>query len=344
MINATAPRFCPRKRCPYYQAADNPITKDGTYTTRTDATPRQAFYCTKGKHRFSETAYADLFRKHGSFKEYTQTAKLTQYGLATEAIADVLEKDPRTIQHWQDAIGAKSRQFHLFLCMAVGISLMALQMDELWSYLRKKVQQLWIFIAFEPHTKFWFNFTVGPRTNASASRLLIGLKKLVHIRDNQRVRVTTDKLAAYRHALTKHFPAQSYVYLQIVKKRWHRRLVTVKKCFIQGTAEDFPEKTQNTSYIERFNLTLRHSISSLQRKTLGYCKSKTHLETSLWIKLFDYNYCRFHKGLRITLSQECGKFRQKYQHCTPAMRIGLTHGALTWVYLFTFPIPDKYVK
>ena len=52
---------------------------------------------------------------------------------------------------------------------------------------------------------------------ASASRLLIGLKKLVHIRDNQRVRVTTDKLAAYRHALTKHFPAQSYVYLQIVK-------------------------------------------------------------------------------------------------------------------------------
>ncbi len=98
---------------------------------------------------------------------------------------------------------------------------------------------------------------MGPRTNASASRLLIGLKKLVHLLDHQRVRVTTDKLAAYRHALTKHFPAQSYVYLQIVKKRWHRRLVTVKKCFIHGTSEDFPEKTQNTSYIERFNLTLR---------------------------------------------------------------------------------------
>jgi len=84
--------------------------------------------------------------------------------------------------------------------MAVGISLMALHMDELWSYLRKKVQQLWIFIAFAPHTKFWFHCTVGPRTNASASRVLIGLKQLVHSRDNQRVRVTTDKLAASRHA------------------------------------------------------------------------------------------------------------------------------------------------
>jgi hypothetical protein len=38
-------------------------------------------------------------------------------------------------------------------------------------------------------------------------------------------------------------------------------LVTVKKCFVKGTEEDFPEKTQNTSYIERFNLTLRQPIA-----------------------------------------------------------------------------------
>ena len=129
-----------------------------------------------------------------------------------------------------------------------------------------------------------------------------------------------------------------------MKKRWKRRLVTVKKCFVQGTPEDFPEKTQNTSYIERFNLTLRQGISYLHRKTLGYCKSKPHLETSLWIKLFDYNYCRFHKGLRIVLSQESGKFQQKYQHVTPAMRMGLTKGSLNWEYLFSLPVSDKYLK
>ncbi len=110
------------------------------------------------------------------------------------------------------------------------------------------------------------------------------------------------------------------------------------------TPEDFPEKTQNTSYIERFNLTLRQGISYLHRKTLGYCKSKPHLETSLWIKLFDYNYCRFHKGLRIVLSQESGKFQQKYQHVTPAMRMGLTKGSLNWGYLFSLPVSDKYLK
>jgi hypothetical protein len=44
------------------------------------------------------------------------------------------------------------------------------------------------------------------------------------------------------------------------------RLVTVKKCFVKGTAADFKEKNQNTSYIEPFNLTLRQRVS--------YCKEK----------------------------------------------------------------------
>jgi IS1 family transposase len=47
-----------------------------------------------------------------------------------------------------------------------------------------------------------------------------------------------------------------------------------QKCFVKGTAKDFPGKSQNTSFIERLNLTLRQHISYLQRKTLGYCKNK----------------------------------------------------------------------
>jgi len=65
------------------------------------------------------------------------------------------------------------------------------------------------------------------------------------------------------------------------------RLVTVKKCFVQGSQDDFQGKTQNTSYIERFNLTLRQRVSYLQRKTLGYCKKKSNFTGILWINLFD---------------------------------------------------------
>jgi DNA-binding CsgD family transcriptional regulator len=86
---------------------DNPITKDGGYITKNDGAFRQMFRCGKGKHRFSETGYCELFGKHGSFKEYEQVCKLSCYGLSPDTIADVLGKDPRTITVWLRGISKK---------------------------------------------------------------------------------------------------------------------------------------------------------------------------------------------------------------------------------------------
>jgi len=56
---------------------------------------------------------------------------------------------------------------------------------------------------------------------------------------------------------------------QIVKKRVKMRLSNRQEVFVKGTKDDLKEKTQNTSYIERFNLTLRQRVSYLQRKNIG---------------------------------------------------------------------------
>ena len=63
---------------------------------------------------------------------------MSTYGLSTEQIADVLERDGRTILEWQQALGQKCQSFHLTLCTVIGLTLMSLQMDEIWSYLQKK--------------------------------------------------------------------------------------------------------------------------------------------------------------------------------------------------------------
>ena len=125
LVNTDLSLFCPRKSCRSYQSADNKITKDGVYTTKSDSEPRQMFYCHKGDHRFSETGYSELFGKHGSFKEYVQAAKLAAYGLSAEPIADVLEKDIRTVETWLKAIGEKGLQFHLFVCLAIKINIIS---------------------------------------------------------------------------------------------------------------------------------------------------------------------------------------------------------------------------
>lgn len=62
--------------------------------------------------------------------------------------------------------------------------------------------------------------------------------------------MTTDKLAVYEKALANCFQKVGYAYLQIVKQRRKRRLVTVKKRIVKGKETDFGNQTQNTSYIE----------------------------------------------------------------------------------------------
>jgi IS1 family transposase/transposase-like protein len=336
--------FCPRNVCAFFESKNNTITKDGTYSTVHDATPRQMFKCHSGKHRFSETNYSSLFGKHGSFKEYEQTAKLSSYGLSTDAIADVLEKDSRTIATWQEGISKKSNMFHIFICLATTLILSFIQMDELWSFLKNKKKQLWVFIGIDVPTRFWVNFEVGSRTTHTATKLVTSLKRFLReVSVDKPLKITTDKLAAYKNALQNVLSKTPYVYLQIVKQRIHMRLVTVKKCFVKGTSSDFLGKSQNTSFIERFNLTLRQRVSYLHRKTLGYCKNKSNFNTNLWINLFNYNYCREHKSLRLASEKPKSSIFQKcWTHRTPAMAIGLTEKPLTWRFLLVAPIPrDK---
>ena len=339
-LNTDLNLFCPKRSCPYYQSPDNKITKDGKYFTKSDPISRQMFVCGKGHHRFSETGYSELFGKQGSFKEYEQTAKLSCYGLSSQEIADVLGKDVRTIEIWQRCISKKVNNFHSFMCLTLPLTLLFLQMDELWSYLFKKEKQLWVFIGFAVESRFWLNFELGSRTTHTATKLVKGIKKYLGVfLPDKPLKITTDKLAAYKNALQFVFQDIAYVYLQIVKKRIHKRLVTVKKCFVKGSEADFTGKSQNTSFIERFNLTLRQHVCYLQRKTLGYCKKKSNFEVVLWNNLFDYNYIRTHKNLRLPVNP-CGKphFQKRWQHRTPAMTMGLTRQVLSWRFLFLVPV------
>lgn len=340
-INTTLPLFCPRRYCKFYGSYDNKITKDGVYITKNDNVKRQVFYCGRGKHRFSETGYSGLFGKHGSFKEYTQASKLFSYGLSSDKIADVLEKDKRTIDTWKNKIGNKSEIFHVALCMLVGLAVEFLQMDELWSFLKRKNDQLWIFAAIDSKTKFWITFESGSRTVWTAVRMLKSIKMLLNIRDDTVIKITTDKFAAYKNALDKVFNDITYYYLQIVKRRYRKKIITVKKFFVKGTYENFPSGTQNTSFIERLNLTLRQNISYLRRKTLGYCKNTSNLKSTMWINLLNYNYIRPHKSLRIQISNKKNKFTKRYKHNTPAMMMGLTSDPLTWRELITAPVLKK---
>ncbi len=164
--------------------------------------------------------------------------------------------------------------------------------------------------------------------------------------------ITTDKLAAYEKAareadlfeIANNLNKIHYAYLQIVKQRRNKRLVTVKKRIVKGKEINFGQKTQNTSYIERLNLTLRQKVSYLHRKTLGYCKNQKNFKWVMWLNLFDYNYCQFHKSLRQDLTGGSPKFQSRYQHLTPGMKMGLTSTRLEWRDLIVAPIAQRLLR
>ncbi len=195
-VNTDFPLFCPCPDCKHHKKTNNKITKDGVYKTKYDEKPRQIYFCHSGNHRFSETRYSDLYKKQGSFKEYEMAAKMSCHGLSQEQIAEVLERDVRTIEGWLKNIGKKSEQFHLFLCLTLKLNLFFIQMDELWSFLKGKNHQLWVFITLDNPTKFWVNFELGSRTNHTANRLVTQIKRFMNESSNQVLKVTTDKLAA----------------------------------------------------------------------------------------------------------------------------------------------------
>ncbi len=181
---------------------------------------------------------------------------MTTYGFSGDQIADVLERDSRTILEWQKALAKKSQSFHLALCTLIGLTLTFLQIDEIWSYLKRKRRQLWVFITLEAKTKFWVNFELGSRTGHTANRLLKNLVSLRQRGFEHFLLVTTDKLAAYEKANCAACSASlplpisrksATLIFALVKQRRKKRLVTVKKRLVKGKESDFGQKTQNTS-------------------------------------------------------------------------------------------------
>jgi len=126
------------------------------------------------------------------------------------------------------------------------------------------------------------------------------------------------------------------IYGQVKKCYRRRKLVRVRHVVRLGTEATLKACLQglgfsgrlNTAFIERVNLTVRHGIAALARRTWATAQQSPHLLAYLeWWRAY-YHFVRPHEALRVALLQpgERGgnRLAQRYRPRTPAMAAGRT--------------------
>ena len=128
----------------------------------------------------------------------------------------------------------------------------------------------------------------------------------------------------------------SLIYGQVKKCYRRHKLVRVAQVMRLGTEAALQVALQhlgfsgslNTAFIERVNLTVRHGVAALARRTWATSQQSPHLLAHLEGWRAYYHFVRPHQSLRVRLMQPRERggnlLAQRYRHLTPAMAAGRT--------------------
>jgi insertion element IS1 protein InsB len=122
---------------------------------------------------------------------------------------------------------------------AVILQRLEAELDELWSFVGKKANRNWVWIAMDAATRQVIAFHVGDRSSQSATALWEKIPAM----DQEQAMFYTDQYAVYTGVIP---PARHRAISKLARK---------------------------TNHVERFNCTLRQRVSRLVRATLSFSKN-----------------------------------------------------------------------
>lgn len=134
---------------------------------------------------------------------------------------------------------------------------LTVQLDEMWSFVSSKDCKQWIWLAIDSDTRQIVGVYIGDRTRQSAKWLWQSLPSVYR---------------QYAVCYTDFWE----VYEQVIPSKRHRAV---------------DKETGKTSYIERFNHTLRQRVGRLVRKTLSFSKKLSNHIGAVWYFVHHYNAC-----------------------------------------------------
>ena len=328
---------------------------------------------------FSETAGTPFFDLKTPMKDVCIALNELTEGLGVRAVARIHHVEPDTVLEWIEKAGRHCEQVSEYMMQE--LELTQVQLDEMWTFVHKKERLLneqekangewgdnWIWIAFDPIHKLVVAMLLGDRTEEEAMGLLSRLR--ARLAERYLPLFTSDSLPHYAKAILHIFgawirpqrkgnrgrfpkprpvPTEELRYATVHKEREKGRVVSVTTQVVYGCLKDVVAclkplgQTINTSFVERMNLTLRHLVSRLHRKTLCFSKKREYLEYHLHLSLAYYHLVLYHSSLRVRLPEPIptrGNGSPKiWEKRTPAMAAGLTDHAWSLKKLLMCHVP-----
>jgi insertion element IS1 protein InsB len=138
---------------------------------------------------------------------------------------------------------------------AVILQRLEAELDELWSFVGKKANRQWVWIAMDASTRQVIAFYVGDRSQVSAEQLWANLP------------------AEYRKQAI-FYTDQYAVYAGVIPPTRHRAITKLAR---------------KTNHVARFNCTLRQRVSRLVRSTLSFSKKLSNHVGAIKYFICHYN-------------------------------------------------------
>ena len=132
------------------------------------------------------------------------------------------------------------------------------EVDELWSFVGKKANRQWVWIAMDADTRQSIAFHVGDRSRQSAEALW----GKIPTGYQEQATFSTDGYEAYK---------------SVIPSVQHRAI---------------PKLARQTNHVERFHCTLRQRVSRLVRATLSFSKDLANPIGAIKSFIFDDNLTR----------------------------------------------------
>src|SRR4051812_20595073 len=256
-----------------------------------------------------------------TMKEATMALSLMLEGMSIRSVQRLTGLCRQTLADLVLLVGENCQR--LLESTIKNVEVKEVQLDEIWSFcgMKERTRQLrgkspvefgdsWTFYGISEN-KLILAHQVGQRDSDTCWAFLMKMKAAI---GKGRFQLTTDGLAAYRQNVPFAFQSQvdfavlikNYSSTQEVTRYSPARITNIEKLPMFG---DCDEDRISTSYIERFNLTVRMTLRRFTRLTNAHSKSLKHHVAMQALFVAFYNFCRRHETLK---------------GATPAMASGLT--------------------